>query len=96
VEKIQLSEKDVVSFEDIKPLSLSQTNKFSAFQEKLEDVLRRYGSSGSEDLLKLGIKCEVLQLGSQEWQQGHLRIRVEFIPEEIAESSMLDEFRADQ
>jgi KGK domain len=96
MEKIQPSEKDVVSFEDIKPLGLSQTNKFSAVQEKLEDVLRRYGSSGSEDLLKLGIKCEVLHLGSQEWKKGRLRIQVEFIPEEITESSMLDEFRTDQ
>jgi KGK domain len=93
MDKIQLSEKDVVSFEDLKPLGLPQTNKFMAFQEKLEDLLKRYGSSGSEDLLKLGIKCEVLQLGSQEWQQGHLRIRVEFLPEEVNESSMLDEFR---
>jgi KGK domain len=95
MEKIQLSEKDVVSFEDIKPIGLSQTNKFSAFQESLENILRRY-STGSEDLLKHGIKCEILQLCSQEWKKGKIKIQVEFIPDEIAESSMLDEFRADQ
>ncbi|WP_404785759.1 KGK domain-containing protein [Altericista sp. CCNU0014] len=90
--KIQLSEKDVVSFEDFKPLGLSRTNKFSAFQEKLEDFLKRYGL-GNEDLLRNGIKCEILQLGSQEWQQGHLRIRVEFSPELKDENSDLNKFR---
>ncbi len=92
MEKIQLSEKDVVSFEDLKPLGLPQTNKFKAFQEKLEDLLKRYGG-GSEELLYTGIKCEILQLGSQEWKKGTLRIQVEFFPEEMNESSMLDEFR---
>jgi hypothetical protein len=92
MEKIQLSGKDVVSFEDFKPLQLSQTNKFSAFQEKLEDFLKRYGT-GNEDLLGDGIKCEILQLGSQEWKKGKLRIRVEFIPDLEDENSDLDKFR---
>jgi KGK domain len=92
MDKIQLSEKDVVSFEDLKPLGLPQTNKFRAFQEKLEDLLKRYGG-GSEELLHSGIKCEILQLGSQEWQQGHLRIRVEFSPDSEDKNSDLDKFR---
>jgi hypothetical protein len=31
MDKIHLSDKDVISFEDLKPLGLPQTNKFMAF-----------------------------------------------------------------
>jgi KGK domain len=92
MEKIQLSEKDVISFKDFKPIGLDQTNKFSAFQNKLEYFLKYYGE-GNEDLLKNGIECEILQPGSQEWKKGKLRIRVEFLPNLEDEDSDLDKFR---
>lgn len=99
MKKIELSEQDVVSFGDLKPFNLPRTNKFSEFREKLEDVLQRY-SKGDKELLDSGIDCEVLRLGSQKWDQGRLKISVEFIPSnensDISEStSILNEFRGE-
>lgn len=102
MDKIQLSKQDVVSFEDLKPFGLPRTNRFSEFQEKLEEVLKRYGGDNRE-LLDLGINCEILQLGSQKWQKGKLKISIEFVCEsnesesnELNSSdlnSILNEFR---
>jgi hypothetical protein len=91
---IKLSENDVISFEDFKPLGLAKTNKVSECQKKLGESLNNYGRD-NDALLNPGIKCEILQLGSQEWKKGKIRVQFEFIPEEITESSVLDEFRAE-
>jgi KGK domain len=88
---IQISEIDVISFVESVPLSLSQTVKFTEFIEKLKTRALNYEIDQS--LINEGVECELLQPGSQGWKKGKIKIRFEFVPDDITHLSELDEFR---
>jgi hypothetical protein len=90
---LQISDADVICFSESQPLSLSKTIKIVELKEQLLEKIGYYDVD--KLLISEGVKCELLQPGSQGWQKGKIRIQIEFIPDEIRDSSDLDEFRDD-
>jgi hypothetical protein len=90
---IQISENDVISFFDSQPLYLSKTIKFIELKQEIKK--RPLQHEADQLLMSKGIECELLQPGSQGWQKGKIKINFEFIPDDIADLSELDEFRDD-
>jgi KGK domain len=94
--RIRVTEKDVINFFGKEAFSWSNTVKIQDFIKKMHDEILR--QEKDKLLTTTGIECELLKLGSQDWQKGRLKISLEFIPDEedldITEStSALDEFR---
>ena len=80
---------DVVSvnsdtFED---LDITRTTKVIHLLEAIQEC---FGADTEVAALfnKEGVECEVLKLGASEWEQGKIRIRLEFCPQPY-EPSML-------
>lgn len=87
----QCDEKDVVSFQSEKWISVSKLKDvvFESFYSSGLDAASRYISSllGLEQSyiwFEQGKECEILRAGSPGWQKGKIRINVnlEFIPDE--------------
>ncbi|MGL4758468.1 MAG: KGK domain-containing protein [Patescibacteria group bacterium] len=98
----QCNEKDVVSFQSEKLISVSKLKDVilqSFRQSGLNAAMQQISSlSGLESYswFREGGKCEILRAGSQGWQQGKIKINVslEFIPDEPdAIESPLDDVR---
>lgn len=73
-----LDDDDVVSMDANRSLLNTPTFKVSQFARSFSD---RFGSSTVVNWLGEGVECEVLKAG-QEWRQGKIRIRFEFVPDE--------------
>jgi KGK domain len=88
---IQISEVDVISFSGSKPLSLPKTIRFIELKEQLKQ--RPFNQVIDQSLMNEGVECEILQPGSKAWKKGKIKIKFEFIPDDIEHFSDLDEFR---
>ncbi|WP_316787444.1 KGK domain-containing protein [Thermoleptolyngbya oregonensis] len=64
-----------------------------AFCDKLASEMNIDSRDASGSWFDQGVECEILKLGSSEWQKGRLKIRVsiEFCPDEPEESKELSE-----
>jgi hypothetical protein len=96
--RIKVEEKDVINFFGEESFSWSKTIKSKDFIKKMHDEILRHEKDRL--LTTTGVECELLKLGSQDWQKGRLKISLEFIPDDedsvIANSnSDLDKFRED-
>jgi hypothetical protein len=99
----QCDEKDIVSFQSEKWISVSKLKDviFNSFSASGLDAVSRYisnslGLEQSYIWFQKGKECEILRASSQGWQQGKIKINVslEFIPNEPeAIESPLDDVR---
>lgn len=87
-----LSCDDVVSvnpdtFED---LDITRTTKVIHLLEAIREC---FGADTEVAALfnKEGVECEVLKLGASEWEQGKIRIRLEFCPQPCEPPMLLND-----
>jgi hypothetical protein len=63
----------------------NSTFKVSEFLDTLAQVVSEQEPEWTdecEDWFGRGLRCEVLRFGNQGWQQGRVRVRLEFYPEQ--------------
>jgi hypothetical protein len=88
---INLSQHDVVHITENNRLGkLPETSRVEQLVKKIKAINWQYedGSIFSED----GLECEILRPNAQGWQQGFVRVSVEFLPtSEAVESEPLPE-----
>lgn len=85
---------DVVSVnpKTFENLDISHTSRVVHLLAALQEYF--YHATNEAILFTEGIDCEVLRLGAKGWQEGKIRINVEFCPNQPSEpESPLDDIR---